>query len=808
MAPYPINHLSTDSFLGDDSMALVSAITNKLTNGNGKHYGDSDADLLNLADPGLMRVVKREGSVVPYDKGKILRAVGMCFESVAERIGGITPEIVTDQVDTILRLKSLQLSEGSHPAEVGIEAIQDIVEAQLMALGQFEAAKHYILYRDERRRVREESRGISPEMRSFFKAGCDTFTGTNRLLQEVQAFDKFSRFRRDFTPKRREIWPETCQRVMDYYRSHVNRVAIGAIPEEIWAELHTNLLHQQATGSLRGVQMAGPALDRCQSGVYNCSFTFMDSPESMAEDLYLLMQGCGVGFSVEEEHAVDKWQRIHGKRDCAPVPYTVEDDTEAWCDALKFGIHHWMDGVDVEFDLSPIRPAGSILKTKGGRASGPRPLKDLLEFDRDVIFRRQKQRLRSIDLHDMTCMLHRVGQMGGVRRASGISFSDKDDLLMRDAKKGEFFNTHPWRNQANNSGVYPVKPSAIEFMEEWLALAKSGSGERGIFNEGSLRRQIPARRLLTVLRGNPCMEIYLRNQQFCNLSIAIVNVGDTFEEILRKVILATIWGTIQASMTRFRYLRPGWKQNCEEEALLGVDILGHMDCKLLKPGATGREEILQKLLQAAIETNIFWAQRLGINPGVALTCGKPSGDSSVFFDKAAGLKAHHGRHYIRRLRFEETNPVTKVLRDAKIPWQYDYDKSGICVFEFPCRAPDDAIILGDMNAIEQLENWKIWKVNFTEHNPSCTISVRDHEWIEAGNWVYENWDIVGGISFYPFDNAVYPLAPYQTITEQEYDHRAKNMPTEIDWSRILLYEEEDETTLSSQLACTGSGCDL
>jgi hypothetical protein len=305
-----------------------------------------------------------------------------------------------------------------------------------------------------------------------------------------------------------------------------------------------------------------------------------------------------------------------------------------------------------------------------------------------------------------------------------------------------------------------------------------------------------------------CGEIILRNHGFCNLSIAIVDVDDSFEAIKRKVELATIWGTIQASMTRFRYLRPSWKRNCEEEALLGVDILGHMDCKLLKPWALDREEILQRLLQAAIETNTFWARRLGINPGVALTCGKPSGDSSVFFDKAAGLKAHHGKFYIRRLRFEETNPITKVLRDAKIPWQYDYDKSGICVFEFPCRAPEDAIILGDMDAVEQLENWKTWKVNFTEHNPSCTISVKDHEWIGAGNWVYQNWDIVGGISFYPFDNAVYPLAPYQTITEQEYTKRVQVMPTEIDWSRILLYEEEDETTLSAQLACTGPGCEI
>ena len=592
---------------------------------------------------------------------------------------------------------------------------------------------------------------------NFFKEGCDTFTGNNRLLQEVQAFDKFSRFRRDFTPKRREIWPESCQRVMDYYRGHVSRIAPGAIPAETWALLHDYLLYHKATGSMRGVQMAGPALERCQSGVFNCSFLFMDSPESMAEDLYLLMQGCGVGFSVEEEYAVDKWPRIHAKRDCAPVDYRVEDDTEAWCDAIKFGFNHWMDGADVNFDLSPIRPAGSILKTKGGRASGPRPLQDLLTFDRDLIFRRQKKRLRSIDLLDMTCMLHRIGQMGGVRRASGLSLSDKDDLLLRHAKTGEFLEKYPWRNQANNSTAYEEKPSSMDFMDEWMVLAKSGSGERGIFNRAGLIHQMPARRKKGYVFGcNPCGEIILRHKGFCNLSIAIVGIDDTYEEIEKKVEVATIWGTIQASMTNFRYLRPEWKENCEEEALLGVDILGHMDCKLLKPGAPGREEILQKLTKKVQETNIYWAQKLGINPGAALTCGKPSGDSSVFFDKPAGFKPHHGRFYLRRLRFEETNPIAKVLKDAKIPWQYDYDKTGMCVFEFPCKAPDEAIILGDMTAEEQLENWKTWKIHFTEHNPSITVSVKDHEWIEAGNWVYQNWDIVGGISFFPYDDSDLP----------------------------------------------------
>jgi len=293
----------------------------------------------------------------------------------------------------------------------------------------------------------------------------------------------------------------------------------------------------------------------------------------------------------------------------------------------------------------------------------------------------------------------------------------------------------------------------------------------------------------------------------CNLSIAIVDIDDTYEQIEKKVEVATIWGTIQASMTNFRYLSPEWKKNCEEEALLGVDILGHMDCKLLKPGAPNQENTLQRLKKKCREVNEYWALRFGIQPSVALTCGKPSGDSSVFFDKPAGFKPHHGRFWVRRLRFEPTNPIAQVLKDAKVPYQIDYDKTGMCVFEFPCRAPDDTIILGDMTAIEQLENWRVWKKNFTEHNPSITVTVKDHEWLGTGNWVYDNWDDIGGISFYPHDDAIYPLAPYQTIDESEYNLRMKTMPTEIDWSRIILYEEEDETTLSGQIACTGPGCD-
>jgi ribonucleoside-diphosphate reductase alpha chain len=412
----------------------------------------------------------------------------------------------------------------------------------------------------------------------------------------------------------------------------------------------------------------------------------------------------------------------------------------------------------------------------------------------------------------MACMTHRIVQMGGVRRASGISYSDLDDLLMRHAKRGSsWLNDHPHRNQANDSTVYEEKPSALDFMDEWLALGRSGSGERGIFNAGSLHLQIPSRRKKTRLRGNPCGEINLRNCQFCNLSIAVIRADDTKEEIRRKVIIAAIWGTLQASMTDYLYLRKLWKENSEEEALLGVDLLGHLDHPLLRPDCPDkweREQFLDELRQLVISTNREWARKIGINTSAATTCGKPSGDSSVFFDTAAGFKPYHGRYYLRRIRLKANNPIVQVLKEAGVPHTKDYDKSGLLVFEIPARSPENAILLGDQTAIQQLENWLVYKIHWTEHNPSVTIYVKDHEWLEVGNWVYSHWDEIGGLSFFPFDDSVYPQAPYQTIDESEYNRLMKNFPTEIDWSRIVFHEDSDMTELSSQYACTGGKCDV
>ena len=753
------------------------------------------------------KVVKREGHQVEYDRYKITVAVGKCLMNScgeSEKDSIIIGASVSEAVERVL------ISRMNGHREVTIETIQDLVETQLMAQGHHEAAKHYILYRDNRRRAREEeARNITPELKLKFTEGNQYFNGINPILQQIQAFDKFSRFRYEWG--RREVWPESVDRVLSYFQWHANRKFPGVVPEEIWRELHQALLHLQASPSMRSIQMAGPALERCQMGSFNCSFLDLNSPTAFSEDLYILMQGTGVGFGVEDEYAVDKWPRVR-RNTGYKTRFTVEDTTEGWCDAWKFGMETWMEGGDIEFDTSGIRKEGAPLKIKGGRASGSGPLIALLNFGRSTIFSRQNKRLTSLNLHDMACMTHRIVQMGGVRRASGISFSDLDDLLMRHAKRGSsWMNDHPHRNQANNSAVYQEKPTALDFAEEWVSIGRSGSGERGIFNAGSLPLQIPSRRKKVRLRSNPCAEVILRDCGLCNLSIAVIRSTDTKEEIRRKVVLATIWGTLQASMTDFLYVRKEWKENAEEEALLGVDLLGHLDHPLLRPDCPDkweREQFLDELLQSVIGTNREWAFKFGINPTAAGTCGKPSGDSSVFFDTAAAFKAYHGKYYKRRLRFKANNPIAKVLEEAGVPHSVDYDKSGLLVFEIPARAPENAILLGDQTAIQQLENWLVYKTHWTEHNPSITVYVKDTEWLEVGNWIYQHWDQVGGLAFFPYDDSVYPQAPYETIDESTYHRLMANFPTSIDWSRIVMHEENDMTELSAQYACSGDKCEI
>ncbi len=776
-----------------------SSLREPAKNGNGRIHGTT-------------QVIKRDGTEVPYSQTKIASAVMNCLQEVYLKahteiavIGEVELSQITSEANQVACQVDQILPYETPP--ISVERIQDLVEQQLMALGLHKAAKAYIIYREEHRKLREE-RTVPQEVIAAFESNRKYFTGPNADVQMFQAFNKFARFNWD--SMRRETWEETVTRVVNYTREHINTDFAGKVDPNVFARLRKGLVNLEASPAMRLVQMAGPALRRCQTGVFNCSFQFLQNPQDMAEELYLLMQGCGVGFSVESQHAVDKWPRVRKQRKKpAKDVFVMEDSTESWCDSYRAGIERWMDGHDITYDYSAIRPEGAVLRIKGGRASGPQPLVDLHNYARSRFLSRQGQRLSSLDLHDVNCYAHRIVQMGGVRRASGISLSDLHDDEIRTCKNGSFWNDNPQRNQANNSAVYEEQPSALEFMDEWLNLAKSGSGERGIFNRGSLAKHFPERRKVGrhVFGVNPCGEIILRHKEFCNLSIAVIRPTDTWDQIIEKVTLATIWGTFQSTMTHFTYVCDTWKKNCDEERLLGVDLLGHLDHPLLKPGSEGLASRLKSLCNLVIQTNVEWARILDIPQSVAVTCGKPSGDSSQFFDCAAGFKPHHGEYYVRRFRSNATDPVAQMLKVQGVPCHSDYDNSGLMVLEFPVKAPEGALILGDQTAIEQLEHWKVYKENYTEHNPSVSIYVRDTEWLATGNWVYENWDIVGGLSFFPFDDSIYPMAPYEAIDQASYQKRIEAMP-KIDWAQIVHYEDKDMTIASQTLACSGDQCAL
>jgi ribonucleoside-diphosphate reductase alpha chain len=582
---------------------------------------------------------------------------------------------------------------------------------------------------------------------------------------------------------------------------------LKSIPEGIWGELQENLFYLKSLPAMRIIQMAGPPLERCNVGAYNCSYLEISRLEAFSEILYILMQGTGVGFSVEER-VIEKLPRVQKQNYSSAVEvFTIPDSTEGWCDALAQGIFKWFNGQDIKFNYDLIRPAGSILKRKGGRASGPEPLKQLLTFVRDRILFKQGEKLSALDCHDIACMIGKIVQVGGVRRSSEISLSDLNDLHMRSAKSNNWWTTAPWRDMANNSAVFNEKPDSVEFMQEWLSLAQSGSGERGIFNRKAAIDNRPERRKEAEFGTNPCAEIILRSEQFCNLSIVVARSDDTVSTLCDKVRIAAIFGTIQSTLTNFKYISKKWKENCEEERLLGVDITGQMDCPLLVPGAPGRSNLIDKLKQIVRETNQEFAALLGIPESAATTCLKPSGNSSQFLNCSSGIHARYSPFYIRRFRGSILDPVSKLLKDEGVPCHPDPGNPSNLVFEFPVASPKGSWTRDDQTAIDMLENWLSWKKEWAEHSVSCTIYVEPHEWLEVGNWVYTNFDQISGLSFLPKSGGNYSLAPYEEITEEKYNELVASFP-EIDWSKLSRYEIEDYTTSATEYACVGGICEL
>ncbi|MCD6270655.1 ribonucleoside-triphosphate reductase, partial [bacterium] len=581
------------------------------------------------------------------------------------------------------------------------------------------------------------------------------------------------------------------------------------LKENEYREIKESILNFQAMPSMRLMWSAGKAARTNNISVYNCSYIAPDKLTDFAEIMYLLMSGAGVGFSVESQN-VQQLPIIKYQTGKLLPTYIIGDSKEGWGDALTLGLKTWYEGKDIKFDYSKIRPAGARLKTMGGRSSGPEPLRSLLDFVRKKVLDNQGRRLSSIDVHDIICKIGELVVMGGVRRSALISLSDLDDENMREAKTGHYYITNPQRSMANNSVVYNEKPTAIQFMEEWLSLAKSGTGERGIFNRGGLKKQLPCRRWEKFEKYwqtsgiNPCGEVILRNRQFCNLTEVVARPEDTEKTLLKKIKIATILGTYQSTFTNFPYISKEWKKNCEEERLLGVSITGQWDCPAVRHPA-----VLRKLRQRALEVNQEYAKRFGINPSTAVTSVKPSGTLSQLVNSASGMHPRFSPFYIRRVRISAEDPLFHMLKEQKFPYHPEVGQTEASattyVLDFPVSSPPHSVFRNNLDVISQLEYWKMVKENYTEHNPSVTILVGKNEWIKAADWLYKNWDILGGLTFLPRDEYIYQLAPFEEITKEEYKQLISRLP-EVDFSQILIYEKDDNTTGAP--GCEGTTCEL
>jgi ribonucleoside-diphosphate reductase alpha chain len=745
----------------------------------------------------IKSVEKRDGTIVPFEIEKIANAINKAMLASSE--GSVEEAMKVAKNVLVVLLKRAKEEKVFVPK---IEYIQDIVEQQLMLADYVKASKEYILYREERARLREQGllvpekvKKLAEESKKYFKNSLSEFVYYRTYAKWIDA------------EGRRETWVETVDRYLNFMKGKLG----NKIKESEYKEIRETILKQEAMPSMRLMQFAGPATDYTNVCAYNCSFTAPSSIQDFAEILYILMCGTGVGFSVESKN-IQSLPQIKMQTGKKKPTYMIPDTKEGWADALALGMKTWFEGEDIEFDFSQLRPAGARLKTFGGKSSGPKPLIDLLGFTKERVLRRQGRHLRNIDAHDIICKIGECVVSGGVRRSALISLSDLDDTEMRDAKIGQFWINEGQRMLANNSAVYNTKPTETEFLREWIALMESGAGERGIFNRGSLFTALPARRLevsknyIGEMGTNPCGEIILRSKQFCNLSEVVARAGDKEEDLMRKIRVATILGTYQATLTKLEYLSKEWKENCQAERLLGVSITGQWDSKLARD-----EKILQKLKKEAIRINKIYAKRFGINESTCITCVKPSGTVSQTVDCSSGMHPRHAPYYIRRIRISATDALFKMLKDQGVPYYPEvgqsYESATTFVLEFPMKAPKGAICKDDISAIEQLEHWKIVKLNYTEHNPSVTISVGDDEWIKVAHWLYQNWDIIGGLSFLPRSNYVYQLAPYEAINEEKYKELVGKMP-DIDFSKIVIYEKMDETEVKKELACVSGTCDI
>jgi ribonucleoside-triphosphate reductase len=632
------------------------------------------------------------------------------------------------------------------------------------------------------------------------------------LTDPYKNFIAISRYARwDDKLGRRETWVETVGRYVTYMKNHMDKNYPGAIPDEFWHEAEWAIIDHKVMPSMRALMTAGPALDRSHVAGYNCSFIPVDSPRAFDEALYILMNGTGLGFSAERKYT-GKLPIVNEHFEKTETVIKVADSKEGWARGLRELIAMLYVGQVPRIDVTAVRPAGARLKTFGGRSSGPQPLVNLFDFTVELFKKAAGRQLTPLECHDLVCKIAEVVVVGGVRRSALISLGDLDDYAMAKAKSGQWWETEPQRQLANNSAAYYNKPSIGEFLKEWRSLYESHSGERGIVNLENMRKAAYApRRDGSKLAGtNPCGEISLRPYQFCNLTEIIIEEHDDVESLTKKARIATILGTIQSSFTNFKYLRKIWRDNCEEERLLGVSLTGQFGNKLMS-GSLGLDvlaEALDGIREECVEVNATVADAMGINRSTAITTVKPSGTVSQLTGTSSGMHPWHNDFYIRTVRQDNKDPLTVFMRDAGIPSEPAVGREkDTTIFSFPTKAPEGAILRSELTALQHLEFWKIYKEHWTEHNPSITVNVRDHEWIAVADWVYSNWDIVGGISFLPYDDHVYQQAPYQDTDEATYTEAKAEMPV-IDWSILSMYEKTDNTSSTQTLACVSGSCDL
>ena len=644
-----------------------------------------------------------------------------------------------------------------------------------------------------------------------------------KLPTEYQSFIHLSRYARwDYDKTRRETWEETVDRYFNFFKDHLKETCNYEVEEEDLKQLRKAVVNLDIMPSMRCLMTAGEALKRENVAGYNCSYVKVDSPRSFDEILYILMNGTGVGFSVEEEY-VNKLPAVAEEFYETESVIVVRDSKLGWAKALKelYGML-WMGQIPT-WDLSKVRPAGTPLKTFGGRASGPEPLEDLFKFSISIFQNAKGRKLKSVEAHDLVCKIAEIVVVGGVRRSALISLSNLGDREMRYAKSGNWWETNVQRALANNSVNYKEKPDVGTFMREWLSLYDSKSGERGIYNSMSAKRtteklnqekdkdgnNIIRRHAREDFGTNPCSEIILRSREFCNLTECVIRGWDDSKSLKKKVRKATILGTWQSTLTNFKYLTGEWKRNCDEERLLGVSLTGIMDNGITNGGTGGLDERLTELRNETVKTNKIWAEKLGIPDSAAITCVKPSGTVSQLVDSASGIHARHNPYYIRTVRGDNKDPITKFMKAQGFPSEPDVTKPNhTTVFSFPMASPENAVCRKDMTALEQLELWKVYAQNWCEHKPSVTISVKEDEWVDTAAWVYENFDEISGISFLPFSDHTYKQAPYQDCTEQEYEEMMGKMPKNVDWSKLSEYEQKDFTVASQELACSAGVCEV